>query len=462
VNDSSAPAEPRDSRVQAALQEYIERVDRGEAINREEFLSRHAEIADELRSLIAAEEAVQKIATAGPRPETSEVSTDSLNQQNQETLVPRPRAQRASESSADGLSGQFGRYRILRALGQGAMGTVYLAEDTQLGRQIALKTPHFTDDSTQESLERFYREARTAATLRHPNICPVHDVGEFEGTHYISMAYIEGLPLSESIQPERAQTERRILSVIRKLAQALQEAHDHGIVHRDLKPANIMIDKRGEPIIMDFGLARQVQREEGIRLTQSGVLLGSPAYMSPEQVEGDLPLVGPATDQYSLGVILYELLTGQLPFRGSLAAVLGKIVSQEPTPPSRLRAGLDPRVEAICLKMMAKNSADRFASMSAVADELTTVLRNPAVTLTPAEESASSEPILPVVRQSALKSVASKAGASSAKGAQGIQKNKPGDPRGPQMPKKVAGHRETDRTRLGLMQQFRRPWIDGG
>ena len=212
------------------------------------------------------------------------------------------------------------------------MGTVYLAEDTQLERQVALKTPHFTEDPTGEQMERFFREARAAGNLRHPNICPIYDFGQIDGKHYISMAYIEGRPLSAFIQPDKPQTERQILIVIRKLALALQEAHDHGIVHRDLKPANIMVDKKGEPIIMDFGLARQARRDEDVRLTQTGNILGTPAFMSPEQVDGEPDKIGPPTDQYSLGVILYELLTGKLPFRGSVMAVMGQILTKEPVP----------------------------------------------------------------------------------------------------------------------------------
>ncbi len=143
------------------------------------------------------------------------------------------------------------------------MGTVYLAEDTQIERQVALKTPHFTEDPTGEQMERFYREARAAGNLRHPNICPIYDFGQIDGKHFISMAYIEGRPLSAFIQPDNQQPERQILLLVRKLASALQEAHDHGVVHRDLKPANIMVDKKGEPIIMDFGLAQQTRRERG-------------------------------------------------------------------------------------------------------------------------------------------------------------------------------------------------------
>ena len=368
------PANPNDLRLQAALEDYFDRVDRHEPLDRETFFQQHEDIADELRQFISTEDELRKFATESFE-DVSQISTGSFSQPASETLAPRTPASEDKAKSNE-LSGLFGRYRILRTLGQGAMGTVYLAQDTQLLRQVALKTPQFTDDSEHELLERFYREARAAATLRHPRICPVYDVGDIGGTHYITMAYIEGRSLSEFVAPAVPQTERQILIAVGKIAQALQEAHNHGIVHRDLKPANIMVDHNGEPVIMDFGLAQQIRPGEELRLTQTGMILGSPAYMSPEQVEGDPTKVGPAADQYGLGVILYELLTGQVPFVGSLASVIGQIVSKEPTPPSRYRPGLDPRTNAVCLKMLAKNPADRFPSLSAVADELAAIVRN--------------------------------------------------------------------------------------
>ena len=305
-----------------------------------------------------------------------------------------------------GLKPQFGRYRVVRALGKGAMGMVYLAEDSQLQRQVALKTPHFEQEPTPELLERFYREARAAANLNHPNICPVHDVGQIEGTHYISMAYIDGHPLTAFIS-SKPQPERQILIVVRKLALALAEAHEHGIVHRDLKPANIMVDLRNEPIIMDFGLARQVAHDQNVRITQSGMLIGTPAYMSPEQIDGESHKVGPASDQFSLGVILYELLTGQLPFRGSLSAVIAQIITKDPTPPSQFRPDLDPRTEALCFRMLAKDPTGRFASLTAVADEIALILRTPAAKPTAQTTPAGSQPAAPggsaEVRQSVAK-----------------------------------------------------------
>jgi serine/threonine protein kinase len=291
----------------------------------------------------------------------------------------------ASESVADragpapaavgSVPEQFGRYRILKTLGQGAMGAVFLAEDTQLHRNVALKIPKFSEHSGKNLLERFYREARAAATLRHAHICPVYDVGEIDGTHYLTMAFIEGKPLSEVIRKGKPLTERQAAGVVRKLALGLEEAHGQGVVHRDLKPANIMIDRKGEPVVTDFGLARQLEQSDESRITQTGAILGTPAYMSPEQVEADPEKVGPASDVYSLGVILYELLTGKLPFQGPVTSVLAQIVSKTPEKPASLRPGLDPALEAICLKMMARSTNDRYGTMGEVAEALTQWVR---------------------------------------------------------------------------------------
>ncbi|HUE15757.1 MAG TPA: bifunctional serine/threonine-protein kinase/formylglycine-generating enzyme family protein [Planctomycetaceae bacterium] len=424
MKDESRHTEPKDDRVEAALREFLERVDRGEPVDREEFFARHAPIADELRSFIAAEDELQKPAGAETPLDPARHSTRSFSALGQETFVPQSSGKQNDLPEGSGLSGPFGRYRIIRALGQGAMGSVYLAEDTHIERLVALKTPHFTEDPTGEQKERFFREARAAGNLRHPNICPIYDFGQIDGRHFITMAYIEGYPLSAMIQPDKPQSERQILIVIRKLALALQAAHDKGIVHRDLKPANIMVDTSSEPIIMDFGLAQQMQRNDDVRLTQTGNLLGTPGFMSPEQVEGDPAKIGPPTDQYSLGVILYELLTAQLPFRGSVMAVMGQILVKEPPRPSQLRPEMDQRVETVCLKMMAKTPSERFASLKAVADELATILQSPA--------------------------------------SQPASKEKPGHRRAREIQEKYSGFGAGGTARIGVLDQFRRPLNDGG
>jgi serine/threonine protein kinase/formylglycine-generating enzyme required for sulfatase activity len=426
LNEESRRTEPNDPRVEAALREFLEQVDRGEPVDREDFLARHARIAEQLRAAITAEEDVRKPAVAETPPDSAHDSTKLFAAHGQETIVPQSVGKRAveAETGVTGLAGQFGRYRILRALGKGAMGTVYLAEDTHIERQVALKSPHFTEDPTGNQTERFFREARSAGNLRHPNICPIYDFGQIDGKHFITMAYIEGRPLSALIQPGKPQSERKILIAIRKLALALQAAHDKGIVHRDLKPANIMVDTSGEPIIMDFGLARQASQGDDIRLTQTGNILGTPAFMSPEQVDGDPEKIGPPTDQYSLGVILYELLTGQLPFQGSVMSVMAQILGKQPPRPSQLSPQMDPRVETVCLKMMAKTPSERFASLKTVAEELTTILKSPA--------------------------------------SQPVPKEKPGPHRARQIQEKDSGHGEGGTARIGVLNPFRRPLNDGG
>jgi predicted Ser/Thr protein kinase len=272
------------------------------------------------------------------------------------------------------LPERFGRYRILKLLGRGGMGAVYLARDTQLDRDVALKVPRFDANAEANALSRFQQEARSAATLHHPNICPVFDVGAIDGVHFLTMAFIEGKPLEQWIRAGKPLTPRQIAALVRKLALALHEAHRKGVIHRDLKPANIMMDRRAEPVIMDFGLARRCQGGDA-RLTQAGALMGTPAYMAPEQVSGDLDAMGPACDIYSLGMILYELLAGRTPFTGDVMAILTRVLLEEPPRPSAFRPGVDPELERICMRALAKKPADRFASMADFAAALTDYLR---------------------------------------------------------------------------------------
>ena len=233
------------------------------------------------------------------------------------------------------LPEEFGRYRIIRLLGAGGMGSVFLAEDTQLQRQVALKVPRFTKEGRPAAIERFYREARSMASLNHPNLCSVFDVGEIDGHHYLTMAYIEDQELSEILRDSEQSVSVDAVTILRMLALALGEAHTAGVIHRDLKPSNIMIDRRGEPIVLDFGLARREDQGDP-QLTHDGAMVGTPSYMSPEQVEGDPDSVGPTSDVYSLGVIFYHLLCGQSPFAGNIAVVLTKILTSQFESPSSI------------------------------------------------------------------------------------------------------------------------------
>ena len=261
------------------------------------------------------------------------------------------------------LPAPLGRYQLLKLLGKGGMGEVYLAHDAQLDRQVALKIPTFADGATPERIERFFREARAAATLSHTNICPVYDVGVIGGIHFLTMAYVEGKPLGAYIRPDRPQPVKQAVALVRQLALAMQEAHDKGVIHRDLKPANIIINAKKQPVIMDFGLARRERAPFEQKLTQSGEVLGTPAYMSPEQVNGELSAIGPGCDIYALGVILYELLSGRKPFEATYSGdLLVQIMTEAPRPPSVHRPEVDPALDAICIRALAKKPPNRFAS----------------------------------------------------------------------------------------------------
>ena len=321
--------------------------------------------ADEFRSRFAAYPVEVDAAL-----QQSETTTSVAHQ---ETLPPPSLltgGQSLSVSETQQIPHQFGRHRIVRKLGQGAMGAVFLAHDEQLDRQVALKIPSGDLQQNEELRTRFQREAQAAGALHHPNICPIYDIGEFEGIHYIAMGFIDGVPLSRFAVADSGLTEQRIATLVLKIARAVAVAHEAGFIHRDLKPANVIVDHNDEPVILDFGLARRLDRESDIRVTQAGSPIGSPAYMSPEQVDGDDENVGTQADIYSLGVMLYELLTGRLPFEGSIASVMGQIITKAPAKPSDYRATLSVRLEKICLKMMAKDVGNRHASMHSVADAL--------------------------------------------------------------------------------------------
>jgi serine/threonine protein kinase len=295
----------------------------------------------------------------------------------------------------DALPATFGRYRVTKQLGAGGMGSVYLAHDTQLDRQVALKIPLTAGAEGPNVKERFLREARAAANLHHAYICPLHDVGEINGIPYLTMAFIDGRPFSEVLRTQSTPFKPRTVAVlIRKLALALEDAHKHQVIHRDLKPANIMITARGDPIIMDFGLARRGGTEDA-RLTQAGAIMGTPAYMAPEQARGNLDEIGPACDIYSLGVILYEMLAGQRPFTGDGLTILAQLMKATPPAPSTHRPDVDPELEAICKRAMAKQVADRYPSMNAMAAALTEFLKR---TGDPADAPAPVAPTTPFER----------------------------------------------------------------
>ncbi len=270
---------------------------------------------------------------------------------------------------------RIGRYQIREQIGRGGMGTVYVAHDPQLDRKIALKVPKLVGP---EAEERFLREARAAAAVSHPNLCPVYDAGRADGVAYLAMAFIPGSTLGNLLSEHGKLSPARATAIAAGVARGMAEAHRHGIVHRDLKPGNILFDRHGEPVVTDFGLARRANLQEltvdpdtttlnDPRLTQAGALMGTPAYMSPEQARGEVDKIGPTSDVYSLGAILFEMLTGRQPFRGATIAETLKKIENDPVP---AMPGVPAGLATICRRALAKDPAERIPSMDAFNEEL--------------------------------------------------------------------------------------------
>jgi serine/threonine-protein kinase len=301
-----------------------------------------------------------------------------------DALFPASPAQSASppaESPAGTVLPQVPGYEVKAELGHGGMGVVFRAWHLRLNRPVALKMLLAGAYARPEERSRFLREAEAVAALRHPNIVPVYDAGDVDGRPYFTMELVEGGSLAGKLAGT-PQPAREAAALLATLAEAVEAAHRSGIVHRDLKPGNILLTPDGVPKITDFGLARRL--EDGNGLTLSGVPVGTPSYMSPCQARGDKSAMGPATDVYALGAILYECLTGRPPFRAETpTATLQQVLADDPVPPARLNPRVPRDLETICLKCLDKEPLRRYASAQALADDLRRFERGEPITARP-------------------------------------------------------------------------------
>jgi WD40 repeat protein/tRNA A-37 threonylcarbamoyl transferase component Bud32 len=368
--------------IDGILADYLQRVEAGEQVDRALLLQQFPELAGELQAFFSNDDRLRQLAT--PPNDPSRVASrmpvdlptlDSTpGHQPSSAEMPTFDSAVSARSPAASLSGgnhkvrYFGDYELLDEIARGGMGVVYKARQVNLKRVVALKMILAGQLASEQDVKRFYQEAEAAANLNHPGIVPIYEIGQHGGQHFFSMAFVEGDSLSKRVA-DGPLPPREAADLLRKVAVAVEYAHQRGVVHRDLKPANVLLDAQGEPIVTDFGLAKNTEGDR--ELTTSGQILGTPGYMPPEQAAGAAEKIGPPADIYSLGAILYCLLTGRPPFlAANVLDTLMQVLEKEPLPPRDVNPSVPRDLETICLKCLQKDRHKRYASAQALADDL--------------------------------------------------------------------------------------------
>jgi tRNA A-37 threonylcarbamoyl transferase component Bud32 len=361
MGTSAEQGSERDRRVDEAIAAYYQALEASRPLPADEFLARYPDLAEELTSFLDARAAFADRAGPAPAPgPANEIPTVAEG----EIL--------AEAAPVLGTVQYFGDYELLEEIARGGMGVVFKARQVSLDRIVALKMILSGQLANETDVRRFYQEAQTAANLQHPNIVAIHEVGQHEGQHYFSMDYVEGHSLAELVR-DHPLPPRQAVRYVRVIAEAVHFAHGRGVLHRDLKPSNVLIDAQGEPRVTDFGLAKRIDRDAS--LTATGAVVGTPSYMPPEQASGKRGRLGPASDVYALGAVLYELVTGRPPFRAATAMdTLLQVLEAEPASPRLLNPAISRDLETVILKCLAKDPARRYASAGELGEDLQALL----------------------------------------------------------------------------------------
>lgn len=354
-----ASADANDDQRFVLLEAYVEQLQQGLAPDRQGLLQAHPELASALNCVEALE---------GLLPPASA-----------QAAAGQPHDRLPTALSSEGDSpGEIGDFELLAELGRGGMGVVFKARQKSLDRLVAIKIILGNQLASPEQLRRFAVEARAAAQVQHPHVVSIFETGRANGQPYLAMRYVDGVDLATLLAGGRLDREQAV-RLLMTIARAVEHMHAHGIVHRDLKPSNILIDAAGQPYVTDFGLAKLIGADG--ESTATGLIAGTPSYMSPEQAAGKLGRVGPATDVYALGAILYTLLTGGPPFRAdSPLDTIVQVVEREPVRPRAIDRRIPRSLELICLKCLEKNPARRYASAAELADDLERFCKGESVT----------------------------------------------------------------------------------